>query len=834
MAGSYNAANAYFGAVPRYALLASACAMALGLPGHSFAQATTQDVPPEDIAQPAPEATEDTATGNEIIVTATKREQTLQDVPVAVSVASAEAIERAQIRDVRDLQSLVPSLRVAQTQAIFATTYSIRGFGSSGNNAGLEPSVGMFVDGVYRSRSVGQVSDLADLQRVEVLRGPQSTLFGKNASAGVISIVTKEPQYDFGGNVEASYGNYDAMVLRGYVTGPVSDSAAASLSAGYNRRDGYITDLGYDGKSNNRDRWFARGQLKIEPNSQMRVRLIADYDRIAEICCSVSNFRSAIPGATQAILAMGGMVNDPAEPFADIVYSSRPSKNVIDSYGLSGQVDYDIGPLRVTSITALRKTRSDSDHDADFTSGDIVATNRNLLDIKTFTQEMRVSTNLDGSFNFLLGGYYFNEKAFHSQDLRFGSQFRTYADLITNGGITQLEQSLHYAPGTFQGAGQGLYEDFHLNNEAWSIFGDVDVQLARHLTLTLGLNYTHDAKDVVSSSRSTDVFSSLSLPPNLSALADLQFVPPFLDFPNAVEGGRTRDGNWSNTVRLAYEFSDTLNAYVARSTGFKASSFNLSRDSRPTAADLVLLQAADLATPNLSSGSRFAKPEKSELYELGVKGNWGIASANFTVFKQSIKNFQANLFLGTGFALSNAEKQSTFGVEFDGMVKPLPELSLTMAVTYLDPRYDTFRLSPLGDQSGDRITTIPQISATWGAQWDQPLANDDHIVARVDFHYESEVTPVMGFTKFIGTLPGGGPDYAPAKLAAMPFRHDVNDLNASLTYALRGGLELTVWGRNLLNDRYVTDMFDSVAQPRALSGYVNKPRTYGVSGRYRF
>ena len=206
----------------------------------------------------APQAEEEAVDENVIIVTATKREQTLQDVPISVSVTTAETIERAQVRDLLDLQTLVPSLKVGQLQSSANTNFIIRGFGNGANNAGIEPSVGVFIDGVYRSRSAAQIGDLANIQRVEVLRGPQSTLFGKNASAGIISIVTKEPQFEFGGGAEISYGNYDAIVVRGNVTGPIAETLAVSIEGNYNKRDGYINVVNRDTKSNDRDRYGVR------------------------------------------------------------------------------------------------------------------------------------------------------------------------------------------------------------------------------------------------------------------------------------------------------------------------------------------------------------------------------------------------------------------------------------------------------------------------------------------------------------------------------------------------------------------------------------------------
>src|SRR5690554_1601950 len=183
---------------------------------------------------------EGTIDDNIIIVTASKRETTLQETPIAVSVTSAETIDQAEIRDLLDLQSVVPSLRVSQLQSSANTIFVIRGFGNGANNAGIEPSVGVFIDGVYRSRSAAQIGDLPNVQRIEVLRGPQSTLFGKNASAGVISVVTQKPQFEFGGSAEATYGNYDQLVLKGHVTGPVADALAISLTGGLNKRDGFF------------------------------------------------------------------------------------------------------------------------------------------------------------------------------------------------------------------------------------------------------------------------------------------------------------------------------------------------------------------------------------------------------------------------------------------------------------------------------------------------------------------------------------------------------------------------------------------------------------------
>ncbi|MEP3724859.1 MAG: TonB-dependent receptor plug domain-containing protein, partial [Parasphingorhabdus sp.] len=231
---------------------------------------------------------EETFDDNVIIVTATKRAQTLQETAVSVSVTTGATLETAQIRDVLDLQTVTPSLRVSQLQTSSASTFIIRGFGNGDNNFGIEPSVGVFIDGVFRSRSAAALSDLPNVERIEVLNGPQSTLFGKNASAGVISVITREPQFDFGGSVEAVYGNFNNVVLKGDITGPLSESIAFSIDGSYNSRDGYSNIVNLNEEQNNRNRWAARGQLLFEPTADLKIRAIADYSRINEICCQVT------------------------------------------------------------------------------------------------------------------------------------------------------------------------------------------------------------------------------------------------------------------------------------------------------------------------------------------------------------------------------------------------------------------------------------------------------------------------------------------------------------------------------------------------------------------
>ena len=861
-------------------LAASAIALIAAVP------AAAQTAPADTAVAPAPQD-ESASTDNDIVITATKRATTLQDTPISVSVTTADSIERAQVRDLLDLQTLVPSLKVGQLQSSANTNFIIRGFGNGANNIGIEPSVAVFIDGVYRSRSSAQISDLPNIQRVEVLRGPQSTLFGKNASAGVISIVTEVPKFEFGGSAEASYGNYNAVVLKADVTGPVVNNVAFSLAGSYNKRDGYANYVNLGVKGNDRNRWGVRGQLLFEPSSDFKIRLIGDYDRIDEICCTVANFYDGPTGG--AVRALGGKINS-NQRFSYDSYANFPSVTKIDNYGFSGQIDYTVTPqIALTSISSYRRVKTYTNADSDFTSADLIGENSLTTKVDTYTQELRLASSFDGPINFLIGGFYFKEDIKSDGQLTFGKDFKGYANLLTRtaayptGAYSALEPTLRAllglpasTPATAFGAqGQGRFEHYTYGNEALSIFGQVDVKPIDNLTLTAGFNYTNDRKKVTTNDSSTDTFSSLDLvqaganagipatiPANtfpgqttalfprttacgaaspagtcnpFLALTPLQFLPPFLNYPNAVESGKTHDDNLSYTLRAAYKFSRNVNAYVSYATGFKASSFNLSYDSRPFASDFIPgspaqfpapatspIRSAGLALNNLTAGTRYAGPEKAQVYEFGVKGNFEGFGINIAVFKQILKGFQSNVFQGTGFVLANAEQQSTKGVEMDATMSPTKNLTFTASMTYLDPIYDKFTggsaFNPATNTvvpvnlTGARPAGIPTYSIAVGGTYTVPFGNDNAVILHVDYAHDSAYKIAQG----------------------LPYKASPESLNASVALEVIKGLQLSVWGRNLTQPKYNPVIFPGVAQAGTLSAYPSPPRMYGVDARFKF
>jgi len=798
----------------------------------------------------------------EIMVTAQKRPQTLQETPIAVSVTTADTLEKARILDITDLQSVVPSLRVTTLQTSSNTNFVIRGFGNGANNAGIEPSVGVFIDGVYRSRSAAQIGDLPRLERVEVLRGPQSTLFGKNASAGVISVVSAAPSYDTEGSIEASYGNYDARTVKGYFTTGLSETFAVSLSGGINKRDGYTETLDTTiDDINDRNRWNVRGQALWEPTEDVRFRFIADYSKIDELCCGVTNITNG-PTAT-LIQALGGTVLDDATPFSYTSPINEAPINEIEDYGFSMQADIDFDGFALTSITAFRSNDSLNDTEPDYTGAELLDSAFNESNIDTWTQEFRLQSTGDNKIDWMIGGFYFNEDITQVQGLEYGNLARPYLSLVATGGASTaffdgLEPILGLPAGAAFSGDTQTRETFTQDDEAYSLFATVDFHLNDRLTLTGGLNYTKDKKTVTGSTVNGDAFSAVNLhdaffgatffgqtglaptaeniafiesvapgtsaaieagiAPSVAGLTPLQFQPQFLAFPNSVQDGKSNDDKLTWTARLSYELGDNVNVYFSAATGYKSTSWNLSRDARPFAANQAALEAAGLTQVNQSYGTLFANPEEATVYEFGLKARFDNGAINIALFDQTIEGFQSNIFQGTGFVLANAGKQSTKGIEIDATWVPTEQFEFRFAGTFLDPVYDSFQGAPgpnntVVDLSGEKPAGIHETSLSMAATYYFEPADGMTGYIRGDWLYESD-------TQVVDNIPG--------------VSRKVSTFNGSVGFEWENGLNLRVWGRNLFNDEYFLTAFPGVIQSGTVNGYVNTPRMYGVTLGYKF
>ena len=811
------------------------------------------------------------AQSDTIVVTATKRAQTLQEVPIAVTVVNDELIEKAQIQDLLDLQFSVPSLRISQLQNSSQTNFIIRGFGNGANNPGIESSVGVFIDGVYRSRSAAAILDLPVLERVEVLRGPQSTLFGKNTSAGAISITTKAPEFELGGTIEASYGNYDQILFAGSVTGPLSDQLAFRVSGSINQRDGYYTNVVTGSDTNERGRWSARAELLWEPSDVLSFRLVGDYNRIDEECCGAIQLFNG--PATLAIGAMppfglGELIDTAGDTEYEVAFNTTPS-NELTGKGVSLQGDWDLGFAQVTSITAYREQSDNTETDADFSAADIITNPQERL-YQTFTQELRIASTGDNTVDWLVGGFFFDESVDFTRDVINGTQARAFIDgILAGGGITGLESALMLPPGTFFAPGNGYFGTYGMDNQSYSIYGQADIHLTDRLTLSGGVSWIKDTKDYTLNDVNNEPFygvdlvqvgfggaffaltglpptpaniganpgaaaaattismtpcSAMNPPPGCNsalALAPLQFLPIPVNVPNPadpLDDGHLSDDKVTYTARLAYDVTDNFNAYFSYSTGWKAGAVNLSSDSMP---------------PDPVTGfGREAGPEDVELFEIGLKANFDRGYFNAAVFDQTIKGFQSNLFIGTGFVLANADEQSVRGFEVEAAFAPWDSLALTAGVTYLDPEYTSFPNAPCSsfvgfsipacdagadtfDASGFTPAGISKWSVSTSATYTHDMGNGNEGFIRAEYLYESDAQVV---------------DNVSAAFAS----REVNVLNLSVGFETESEFSVMFWARNLTDDRYYLSAFPTVIQPGSFSGYLSPPRTFGATVRKKF
>ena len=781
----------------------------------------------------------------EIIVTANKREQSLQDVPLSVTVTSGETVQRAAIVDIIDLQTSVPSLRVNQLQSSAQTNFTIRGYGNGANNPGIEPAVSVFIDGVPRTRTASALADLPTIERIEVLSGPQSTLFGKNASAGVISVSTLLPEDSFGGMIEATGGNYGARIIKGTVTGPLSDTVSYRLSASDNSSDGYGTNITTGSSVNNRDRSAIRGQLLFEPADDLTIRLIADYNEIDEVCCSASSLVYGQASQVAIMVAAGnGFNTTPVDPWARNLNMNFDPYNKLVGKGVSVQVDKDLGYATLTSITSSRRQSLRSNFDADFTAADILGDNRVDYDFENLTQEFRLTSNSDDDLQWMVGMFYSDEDVHSERTVTYGDDVAPFAEFLIAGGLSAAGMGdsvaaaggglnlvsflLTSTPGTLDGTAAladtwflpntgNVDETFDMSAESLSIFTQMDYKLSDQLTVTLGLNYTEDEKDVTPSVLVDDAFAALPLTAvGLGALAGLQLFPPFPDYGAGTdETGNFKSDDVTHTFRLAYDMNDSITVYASHSTGFKAISVNMSVDGR---------------TP----GNRAADPEEATNIEVGLKASFDNGYLNVAYFEQTIEGFQSNVFGGTGFNLENAGEETHEGLELDGMFALSENLTVGLSAVYIDAVYDEF-LNGTCDDTGlsEPQYTCPTGQSTVDLSGQSP-AGVHELSYNVNGTYNFAVSGgISGFFRleYLHEKDVKVADLIPFDLAS----RGSDNLNASLGFSSEtGGWDAMIWGRNLTDHETLISAFPTPGQPGSFSGYPNAPRTYGLTLRKNF
>ncbi|HEX8382809.1 MAG TPA: TonB-dependent receptor [Sphingomonas sp.] len=699
-------------------------------PGQTSAAGVEQSTDsPSGALDGEPAGGDEAAMGGDIVVTAQGRAQALADVPVAISAVSSESLALSGANDIRQLNQLAPSLLVSSTGSEANGSPRIRGIGTVGDNPGLESSVVVFIDGVYRSRSGIGLNELGEIERIEVLRGPQGTLGGRNSSAGQISIVSKRPEFEFGGTAEATYGNYDFVRLAGGITGPLTENIAARIDGVYVKRDGFYRDPTNDTRINDRDRYFVRGQLLLKPTADLSVRLIGDFSKRTEQCCAATYVG---PTVNPNI----GNLNTPATPLTTGLPNGNNIINVLrdlgqnvgafnqgysrdvsvsrgrgyggttQDYGFSGQIDWSFGGVNLTSITAYRDYYNTQGSDTDYGSVDILynaADGNNRRAFRTFTQEVRLQGSLfDERLDWLLGGFYVNEKFDGRSNLRFGSQYGRFATcrIISGGGLAALYSpqspgcvapgigpaTIRGAAGAISGADVGngftlldslndrgsTVDQYRQRARSFAAFTHNIIHVTDTVDLTLGLRYTDERKrfsatfgndnTVCTGLQNTLTDDLTSVNPTARALAAALIGLGCQGNSTAELNGvsisdQRREDEFTGTAILSWKPIDDLLLYGSYSRGYKAGGFNFDRSAlklpiQPTAAGLTTTFAAVGGAQALVSGLQF-EPETVNAYEIGAKYATGPFTLTVAGFRQEFSSFQLNTFDGTVFIVQN-------------------------------------------------------------------------------------------------------------------------------------------------------------------------------------
>ena len=805
---------------------------------------------------PLAPAAQDQGFLEEIIVTAQKREQNIQDIPVAVTALSGDELVEHGITDMFDLQQNAPALRVGQSQTATTANFNIRGIGTSSQNFGLESSVGLYVDGVYRARQSAMINELADVERVEVLRGPQGTLFGRNSSAGAVLLNTVAPSHETDGYFELSYGNLDLFSANAAAGGSlVEDVLAVRLTGFMTSRDGFVDAVGVGGNLlNDRDRYGGRAQALYTPTDDVSLRVILDYSEIDEVCCAAATFRNNYfsfdgrPGSDALLASLGvPLLNE--DRFTDyVVHMNQLPESKNEDSGVSAELNWDLGATdTLTAISAYRTFNTTDDSDVDFNAANI-ATRFNLGESEMFSQELRLAGSR-GRVDYLVGGYYFNQNLDSWTTTTLGTDYEAF---VTNGNplLGSLVNTINAlsaltggfipmtAPAVLPGS-QALNVMLQ-DQEAWALFGQVDVQLHDQWSVSAGLRYT-DEKKKLDGAFTQGTFGP---PPDFTAIGTNLFlasqglarldrsllapltlpgwghylVPLLAPRPGVDETLKDDQVTWN--VKLSWTPNDDLLLYAGYATGFKSGGTNTDR-----------IPAAF---------SQVFGAEKSDAFEAGLKlvlpeQNLRV---NLALHYTTIEDYQSNAFTGAGFNLRNAGKLEARGGELEVAWSPLDGLRLSGAYIYNEAEYDEFemancwvaapfltgaqdpgRLNPgdaFCDRTGDRLAGNPEhtvlLSATLSRSFSDKLSGYVH----ADYNHRSSMV-MDGNADPIKALDGFGLLNARAGLAL-----DALDLDISF------------WARNLLDEDWYGAVFDVPLQDGKLASYLRETRTYGVTLRKRF
>ena len=808
-----------------------------------------------------------------IVVTANRRAQDVQDVQIAVTAVDAQTLDRQGVDNITEVTQVAPSFSSSQAQTSSGSVVlRIRGIGTTSNNIGFESAVGIFLDGAYQSRPGVALSEFVDIERVEVLRGPQGTLFGRNTSAGALNIVTNSPDLsEFGGFANASYGNFDEISVQGAVNVPiVQDTLALRVTGAYRERDGFLDVVDGAGNvfddTNSVDQYLVRAQLGFESDSGIEGRLIADYSKSTASCCGAIELYQAPTVTAGAFAAIGlprnagnGQPSVALTPFDQggfeqaldnrTVSLNFAPQSDIENYGITGELQFPVSAdADLIFIGSYRKYDALERYDSDFTALDIFDVDPALTEIETYTAELRLQGEAAGGrLNYLIGGYYSDEQIDQNITFKLGQDFGENVGANFFGGA--------FGPNPltlFTGvdpAGTVTNNAFDQSAQSYSVFTHNSFEIAEGLEITLGARYSWEEKEGSFNQISTNnqicpasVNAILggapaAVVPALVGLGCFGFAAP-ADLPASafLPLVRTFDADFSDeeliyTAKIGYAFADPVNVYASFTHGYKSGGINLDTTAAVAGAD-----------PTFAS-------EEVDAYEVGIKSRLldNAVTLNIAAFHEEFSNFQVLEFTGTAFQTFNVPVAKTTGIEVETNIRASDYLTVNGGLTALSARYPddcagTSTAVTVNSLCGNDLTNAPNLVVALGATYERDLTNnlDFFLAGQVRMESDQRTSTQAIVPPSQAAFDAGGQaviDAAPLIIA------DIQDGKAFVN--LRAGVgtvddafQIEFFVNNLTNEVVRGVTFNTTLRGtgagNSRSAFSLQPRTYGVAVRTKF
>lgn len=744
----------------------------------------------------------------ELVITSRRRVETAQSVPIPISIVGGAKVEETGAFNVNRLKELVPAVQLYSSNPR-NTTLNIRGLGSTFGltNDGLDPGVGFYVDGVYYARPAATTLDFVDIERIEVLRGPQGTLFGKNTTSGAFNVTTRTPKFKPGAAFEVSYGNLGFVQAKASVTGPLTRKLAGRLSFSGTQRNGVLKNV-VTGKSiNDLNNIGVRGQLLYTPNSKIKITLIGDItdqkpDGYAQVFAGVVKTQRAGYRQFDSIIAALNYQLPSRNPFDRLIDHNTPWKSGNQLGGVSVNIDAKIGGGTLTSTTAWRYWNWDPSNDRDFTGLPVLTLSQATSRHEQWTQEIRYAGNFSQKLSGVIGVFIID------QDLN------TDPVHIEESGSAQWRFSQSTTsdkwktPGLFEG--YGIKTTSRLQTFGAAVFGQIDWAITDNLHLLPGLRYNYDKKKVDFNRKTYGGLQTTD--PTLIALQRMVYSDQAFN-------ADVDESNVSGQITLSYKPRENFNTFATYSISYKPVGINLG--GLPTANGEILLDLARV------------KPESVRHFEIGAKTSPGKkAILNIVFHRTEIEDYQTNVQtaevgVNRGY-LANAEKVRVYGGELDGSVQVGNRFSLYGNVAYTKGEYVSFKNAPVPleetgapqafkDVSGGKL---PGISDWTGALGGELILGTTTIFNQqakyfvaLDGYYRSSFSSSPSPSKYLNV-----DGYAL--------------LNGRVGFRSSPGLTIFIWGRNLLNKDYFEQLLPAAGNAGHYAGVLGDPRTYGITLRF--